>query len=178
MFSCVIASEAKQSHIAYDCFVGTKRLRRAISIRVIIAHAASIRRGDVPMKMLLSLGAVLFLLTACAEIPPAVDLDAANNGVSLETTSGVTINLTLDSNATTGYSWSFATEPSAAILKTVSSGYVSPGSTGTPVAGAGGKQVWKFLTNGRGTTTLKLVYVRPFDPTQIAREFTATIVVK
>ncbi len=130
------------------------------------------------MKMLLGLGAVLFLLTACAETPSAVDLDAANNGVNLETTTGVTINLTLDSNITTGYSWTFVTEPSADVLKVVSSDYVSPNSSGTPIVGAGGKQFWKFLTTGRGTTSLKLVYVRPFDPTQIAKDFTATIVVK
>ena len=130
------------------------------------------------MKMLFGLGAALFLLTACAETSSAVDLDAANNGVNLETTSGVTINLTLDSNVTTGYSWSFATEPSAGVLKLVSSDYVSPSSSATPILGAGGKQFWKFLTTGRGTTSFKLVYVRPFDPAQIAKEFTATIVVK
>lgn len=130
------------------------------------------------MKMLIGLGAALVLLTACAETAPGVDLDAANNGVNLETTSGVTINLSLDSNITTGYSWSFATEPSATVLKVVSSDYVSPNQTGTPLVGAGGKQVWKFLATGRGTTSFKLIYVRPFDPAQVAKEFTATIVVK
>jgi predicted secreted protein len=130
------------------------------------------------MKMLVALGAVLFLLTACAETPPAIDLDAANNGVTLETTTGVTINLTLDSNVTTGYSWNLVTTPDTQILKVLSSDYVSPSSNGTPLVGAGGKQVWKFQTTGRGTASLKLAYFRPFDPTQVAKEFSATIVVK
>ena len=130
------------------------------------------------MKMLVGLGAALFLLTSCAETPSSIDLDAANNGVTLETTSGVTINITLDSNATTGYKWSLVTEPNAGVLKLVSSDYVSPSSSGTPIVGAGGKQFWKFQTTGRGTTSFKLAYFRPFDPTQVAKEFTATIVVK
>ena len=130
------------------------------------------------MKMFIALGAVLFLLTACAETPSTVDLDIANNGVTLETTSGVTINVSLDSNVTTGYSWSLVTAPDAQILKLISSDYVSPGPSGTPIVGAGGKQVWKFQTTGRGTTSFKLAYFRPFDPTKVAKEFTATIVVK
>ena len=130
------------------------------------------------MKLLAGLGVVLFLLTACAETPPGIDLDAANNGVTLETTSGVTINLTLDSNATTGYKWSLVTDPNGSVLKLVSSDYVSPSSSGTPLVGAGGKQIWKFQATGRGTTSLNLAYFRPFDPTQVAKQFTATIVVK
>ena len=130
------------------------------------------------MKLFLALGAVLFLVTACAETPPAIDLDIANNGATLESTSGVTINVTLDSNVTTGYTWNLVTAPDAQILKLLSSDYVSPSSSGTPLLGAGGKQVWKFQTTGRGTTSLKLAYFRPFDPTQVAKEFGATIVVK
>ena len=130
------------------------------------------------MKMLFGLGVALFLLTACAETLPGIDLDAANNGVNLETTSGVTINLSLDSNVTTGYKWNLTGEPDASVLKLVSSDYVSPSSSGTPLVGAGGKQVWKFQTTGRGTTTFKLAYFRSFDPSQVAKEFTATIIVK
>lgn len=120
----------------------------------------------------------LILLTACAETPSAIDLDAANNGVSLETTTGQTINITLDSNITTGYKWNLVGEPDAKVLKLLSSDYVAPGASGTPLVGAGGKEVWKFQTTGRGTTLLKLAYFRPFDPNQVAQNFTATIVVK
>jgi predicted secreted protein len=130
------------------------------------------------MKTLVGLVAVLFLLTSCAETPPGVDLDIANNGVTLETTSGVTINVALDANATTGYAWNLVTPPETQILKLLSSDYVSPSSSSTPIVGAGGKQVWKFQTTGRGTTSFSLAYFRPFDPTQVAKEFTATIVVK
>jgi len=129
------------------------------------------------MRKLFCLTFVLVLLTACREQPATIDLTASNNGVTLETTANQTINLTLDSNATTGYKWNLAAEPDSTVLKLVSSEYVVP-KTGTPVVGAGGKEVWKFQTTGRGTTSLKLAYFRPFDPQQVAKEFSATVVVK
>ena len=130
------------------------------------------------MEKLVGLTFILVLLTACAETPSVIDLDAANNGVSLETTSGQTINITLDSNITTGYKWNLVTEPDAKVLRLLSSQYVEPGASNPPVVGAGGKEIWKFQTTGRGTTSLKLAYFRPFDPGQVAKEFSATVVVK
>ncbi len=129
------------------------------------------------VKKLVGLTLILVLLTACADTPSAIDLDAANNGATLETTSGQTINITLDSNVTTGYKWNLVTEPNAQVLKLVSSEYVAPASN-PPLVGAGGKEIWKFQTTGRGTTSLKLAYFRPFDPSQVAKEFSATFVVK
>jgi inhibitor of cysteine peptidase len=134
--------------------------------------------GDVSMKKLVGLTLILVLLTACAETPSAIDLDAANNGTTLETTSGQTINITLDSNFTTGYKWNLVTEPNAQVLKLLSSEYVAPAASSPPLVGAGGKEIWKFQTTGRGTTSLKLAYFRPFDPSQVAKEFSATVVVK
>ncbi len=131
------------------------------------------------MKRLVALAFVLGLLTACTDTPNTIDLDSANNGVSLETTVGQTINVTLDSNITTGYKWNLVTEPDAAVLKLLSSQYVAPAASNPPVVGAGGKEVWKFQTTGRGTTSLKLAYSRPFEPhTPPAKEFSATVVVK
>ena len=128
------------------------------------------------MKQLFGLTLVLVLLTACAEQAGAIDLDAANNGVTLETTVGQTINITLDSNATTGYKWNLVTSPDAQVLKFLSSRYNAPIGGGV---GAGGKEVWKFQTTGRGTTSLKLAYFRPFEPnTPPAKEFSATVVVR
>ena len=130
------------------------------------------------MKKLLGLAIVLILLTACDETPNTIDLDSANNGVSLETTVGQTIDITLDSNATTGYKWNLVTTPDAQVLKLLSSQYVVPTPSHTPVVGEGSKEVWKFQTVGRGTTSLKLAYFRPFDPSQVAKEFSATVVVQ
>ncbi len=130
------------------------------------------------MKKFAGFIVILVLLTACAETPSVIDLDAANNGVSLETTSGQTINITLDSNITTGYKWNLVGQPDANVLKLMSSQYVEPGAGNPPAVGAGGKEIWKFQTTGRGTTSLKLAYFRPFDPGQVAKEFSATVVVK
>lgn len=130
------------------------------------------------MKRLIALTFVLVLLTACGDMPNTIDLDSANNGVSLEITVGETINITLDSNITTGYKWNLVGEPDAKVLKLLSSQYVEPTTSNPPVVGAGGKEVWKFQTVGRGTTSLKLAYFRPFGPSQVAKEFSATFVVQ
>ena len=130
------------------------------------------------MKKLFGLTIILIFLTACAETPLAVDLDMANNGVSLETKSGQTIHITLDSNIATGYKWNLVTEPDVQVLKLLSSEYVPPAASNPPLVGAGGKETWKFQATGRGSTSLKLSYFRPFDPGQVAKEFAATIVVK
>jgi inhibitor of cysteine peptidase len=130
------------------------------------------------MKKLLGLTFLLVLLSACADTPNTIDLDAANNGVSLETTVGQTINITLDSNVTTGYKWNLVGEPDAKVLKLLSPQYVEPTISNSPVVGAGGKEVWMFQTVGRGTARIKLAYFRPSDPTHVAKEFSATVVVQ
>ncbi|MDE3091404.1 MAG: protease inhibitor I42 family protein [Chloroflexota bacterium] len=130
------------------------------------------------MKKLVGLTLILVLLTACAERAGAIDLDAANNGTTVQVANGQTITITLDSNITTGYKWNLVTEPNAQVLKLLSSEYVPSVASNLPVVGAGGKEVWKFQTTGRGTTSLKLAFFRPFDPSQVAKEFAVTFVVK
>jgi inhibitor of cysteine peptidase len=131
------------------------------------------------MKKLGVLTFLLVLLTACAGTPTIIDLDSANNGVTLETTVGQTINITLDSNITTGFQWNLVSEPNASVLKLLSSQYVEPAAGNPPVVGAGGREVWKFQTIGRGTATIKLAYFRPFEKnTPPAKEFSATLVVR
>ncbi len=126
-------------------------------------------------KLLVSM-LMLFLLTACTDDLGAMDLDQANNGQTLTVTSGQMIDVKLDSNITTGYSWSLVGEPNPQILKFVSSKYNDP--VGGAV-GAGGSETWVFQATGRGTTSFKLAYFRPFEKnTPPAKEFSVTFTVQ
>ncbi len=69
---------------------------------------------------------------------------------------GYTLSLTLDTNPSAGYSWSLALQPSAAILKLVSSDTTGGGTPGAPQ-----QQVWKFEGVGAGNTTFMLQYQGP-----------------
>ncbi len=127
------------------------------------------------MKRLFLVLFVLLLLVACDELPTTIDLTVANDGTTLQAKTGQTINITLDSNITTGYKWNLVSQPDAAVVKFVSSKYNGPFTGGL---GAGGTESWQFQAMGRGTTLLKLAYFRPFDPNQVAKEFSVTVVVQ
>ncbi len=128
------------------------------------------------MKHFIFLALVLAVLVGCTQDLGAIDLDSANNGATLDLSSNQALNIKLDSNATTGYKWDLVTPPDGRVLKLVSSKYNAP--TGGAL-GAGGSETWQFQAVGRGTTTLKLGYARPFEPNNPpAKEFTVTINVK
>jgi predicted secreted protein len=79
-------------------------------------------------------------------------------GISVQV--GDTFTVALPSNRTTGYSWALAETPDPAVLVLVSDTYVPP-SAARP--GAGGTECWTFSGVGAGTTTLSLVYRRPWE---------------
>jgi predicted secreted protein len=134
--------------------------------------------GDLFVKRLIVLALLAVMLSACAEQLGAIDLTPSNNGESILTNENQAIHITLDSNPSTGFKWNLATAPDDKVLKFVSNEYLAAKSSVTPIAGAGGREVWAFVTVGRGTTTLKLAYFRPFDPSQVTQVFTATITVQ
>lgn len=73
---------------------------------------------------------------------------------------GEEFTFTLDSNATTGYSWKLSDSFSEDIVKLVGSEYQPPE---TRRKGAGGKEIWRFEAVGAGKTTITLEYVRPWE---------------
>jgi len=70
------------------------------------------------------------------------------------------LGITLDSNATTGYSWKVTKEPAAMLAALPGSGdYIAPPAGSPP--GAGGTQKFVWGANSAGSTTLELGYVPP-----------------
>lgn len=82
--------------------------------------------------------------------------------------------LTLESNPTTGYRWQLAEKPDENIVKLVSSEYKA---TGTKLVGAGGNDVWTFRAEGKGKTTINLIYVRPWEKDAPPAKTAAVIII-
>ncbi len=70
--------------------------------------------------------------------------------------------VTLFSNPTTGYKWSDAEISDPSVIQQESHNFVEP-QAGTPVVGAGGKEVWVFNSLKAGTATVKLGYSQPWE---------------
>ncbi len=79
----------------------------------------------------------------------------------------------LESNATTGYTWQVTQAPDSKIVQVVSNDFVEPSGD---VVGAPGEEVWQFQAVGAGTTTMVLEYSQAWDTeTNPAKRYTLTI---
>jgi inhibitor of cysteine peptidase len=88
-----------------------------------------------------------------------VNLGAADNGKTVQLAPNAIVQITLDSNVTTGYSWKLVPLESRVIEQTKQE-YIAPESQ---KAGAGGREVWTFTARAAGQTSLRLEYVRPWE---------------
>lgn len=136
------------------------------------------------MKLPVKLFAVLLAAAAagCNSVPPGpaapvparITLTEKNNGGRLELARGDTLTVDLKSNPTTGYRWQTAA-PADGVLKAVSDEFIAPD---TGLCGAPGRQRLSFTSEAAGETTLRLVYVRPWEKgAPPARSFSVTITV-
>ncbi len=107
-----------------------------------------------------ALAAILFLP------PPAVaatrNLTGADQGKTIQLTTGDTLVVRLESNASTGFAW-YVKKGSTALLKLDSQDRIAPenANPGTP-----GAQVFTFRANGPGKGDLLLHYVRSWEKPQ------------
>lgn len=91
---------------------------------------------------------------------------------------GYTVVVTLGSNPTTGFKWpDIAQISNSDILKQTDHKFVPPGQAG--VVGASGKDTWHFEAVKKGTTTILMDYVRPWESEEESEwTFRATITVE
>jgi inhibitor of cysteine peptidase len=106
---------------------------------------------------------VLFvaLLAACGK--KEMSVGRAENGGTVELKTGETLMISLDSNPSTGYSWEIQETDETLLKLKGDPEFVQPPDNGTPIVGAGGTQVFRFEALKAGTTTLTLVYHRPWE---------------
>ncbi|MBN1368090.1 MAG: protease inhibitor I42 family protein [Dehalococcoidales bacterium] len=106
---------------------------------------------------------------------------SANITKQIEVKDGDTITIILDSNATTGFSWTEqAVISDADILTQTGHQYIEPQTQDdTPMVAAGGTEEWTFKASQTGTVKVNLSYDRPWEGGEKGvRTFELTIIVK
>jgi len=100
---------------------------------------------------------LLFALAACGG--PAAKLEQADNGVALDLKSGQTFTVSLEGNPTTAYSWEVAEFDPAVVELAGEADYKAD----SMLIGSGGVFKFTFKALAAGSTSLKLVYHRPWE---------------
>ncbi|MBN2831500.1 MAG: protease inhibitor I42 family protein [Candidatus Omnitrophica bacterium] len=88
---------------------------------------------------------------------------------------GENFTITLESNATTGYTWEFSKPLDKEFVRLTNTFYETKE---TGLVGAPGKQVWIFEALKTGTVTIAFEYIRPWDkgaPPEKEESFTILI---
>lgn len=93
-----------------------------------------------------------------------VNVGASDSGGEKTLAVGDLLIVTLDSNATTGYSWNLSEISDAAIIRYVSDEYVAPEQSDPPVVGTPGQEVWTFEALAAGTAAISMRYIQPWMP--------------
>jgi len=102
-------------------------------------------------------------------------VDASYSGRQVELSVGQLLIITLESNATTGYSWTLTQNSDESVLQKTGNKYIAPQSTST---GAAGNEEWTFKALKEGTSIISMGYSRPWESTPPVETFGLTVVVK
>ncbi len=111
------------------------------------------------MKIAATLILCVFLSIGCANKPASSNYSADSDIITAK--SGENFSITMESNPTTGYSWSIE-EPLPEILQKVSNEY-KPYNTSGNIVGSGGHEIWTFKAIAKGNTALTFQYSRPWE---------------
>lgn len=115
----------------------------------------------------------LLLLCSCRD---TVELGFNAKGSSIELEKGDKIIILLDSNPTTGYSWTPSKEIDTTVVSLVSSEYIQTEKE-KELVGAGGSEVFTFEAKNSGQTQIILNYQRPWEETELKDELIFNIYV-
>ena len=118
------------------------------------------------MKRWIALVAAAALLAACGDDGGStVELDATDSLSEVSLDVGDQLDVSLEANPTTGYSWELGPLPEG--LQLVSSEFEEPGGS---LVGAPGMQLFVFDVVGAGGGILRFEYVRVFDDPVVAEQ--------
>ena len=118
------------------------------------------------MRRWIALVAAAALLAACGDDGgTTVELDATDSLSEVSLDVGDRLDVRLEANPTTGYSWELGPLPVG--LELVSSEFEEPGGS---LVGAAGTQVFGFDVVGPGDGILRFEYVRVFDDPVVAEQ--------
>jgi inhibitor of cysteine peptidase len=101
------------------------------------------------------------LFTGCAPSSPEIRLTEKDGQAEVKT--GQTFTINLEGNPTTGYTWEPAEMDEKLLAREGEAEFRSEKKNGEQVVGAGGVITLRFKALAPGSTTLKLVYLRPWE---------------
>jgi len=114
-------------------------------------------------------------LAGCSGQATPVELTEKDSGSTQTLVVGQEMNISLESNPTTGYQWAVDGKLPSQLTEVGAPAYKA----GSSAMGAGGTETWAFKATSPGTGTLNLKYWRSFEPTSTpAKTFTINISVK
>ncbi|MGE5236194.1 MAG: protease inhibitor I42 family protein [Acidobacteriota bacterium] len=93
---------------------------------------------------------------------PAVTVTPDHSGRPVELAPGQELIVRLPSNPTTGYRWSLVA-PAKGVLESEGSPGFESQSSGTPLVGAPGYELWRFRAVRRGAQPVRFEYRRPWE---------------
>ena len=103
-------------------------------------------------------------------------INVSESGKQIELSPGDSLVVTLDSNPSTGFSWAVSRISNEGIVNKVSNEFKG---ADTGMVGAGGQEIWTFKALDKGTSTIEMKYVRPWETgVEPAATFNVTVVVK
>ena len=103
-------------------------------------------------------------------------VNVSDSGKQIELSPGDSLVVTLDSNPSTGFSWSISAISNEAAIDDVSNEFKG---ADTGMMGAGGQEVWTFEALDKGTSTIEMQYSRSWETeVEPAGTFNITVVVK
>ena len=128
---------------------------------------------------ILLLGILMVSGFACGSVSDDVCVNDSCSGKKVSVAAGGSVTVTLESNATTGFSWALTENSDESVLQEAGHEYVAPETRGTPVPGKGGEEVWTFNALKEGTSTISMEYKQPWDEeAEPADTFELTVAVK
>lgn len=104
------------------------------------------------------------LAFGCARTSAPAEIQEADAAKGIKIAVGEQFDFVLQSNATTGFQWRLDAPESELTIKKIKNEYHEPN---TGAIGAGGTEHWIFEGVRAGTTTVRLSYIRPWEPNAV-----------
>ena len=104
-------------------------------------------------------------LSACGSDPSPLVLGKDSTGGSAELKRGQILEVKLEGNPTTGYSWEVKKSGEPVVRLQNQPVYTQSNAGGSTLVGSGGTYTFTFVGAETGATTIELVYHRPWETT-------------
>jgi inhibitor of cysteine peptidase len=106
---------------------------------------------------------------------PTIVVTGADDGRTIELKPGQSLRVVLESNRTTGFSWTFD-RVDAAVLTVLGESVYTAADAKPGMVGVGGTETWRLLAAAPGEQRIQFYYRRPFEPSvPPARTFALTV---